>query len=66
MKNNYRVSLVNYYGVVFDCGHFTNLKVARRWATGRGETYDMYGDCWHKYTVVIDKNDELFMEYMTK
>jgi hypothetical protein len=66
MKENniYKVSLINHQGCNFDNGKFTSLRKARQWASGRGMTSE-FGN-WYKYTVVINKNDEDFLEYKTK
>lgn len=63
--NDYSVALINYSGCVFDTNDsFTNLKEARSWATGRGQTFD-FGN-WHDYTVEILKNGEPFKKYRTR
>jgi len=64
MKNNYKILLTNEQGATFDSETFTNLKEAKKWSSGRGETFN-FGK-WHKYTVTVFKNEEFFSEYKTK
>ena len=47
----YTVSLQNYSGAYFDEAHFDYIADCKKWAKGRGKTYD-FGQ-WHKYTVII-------------
>lgn len=70
MKKTYFVALTNHQGATFDSTIFTNLRKARIWAAGRGETFE-FGK-WHKYRVEIYKNEndsilapELVMCYFT-
>lgn len=63
MKNNYIVKLINHQGCIFDNGEFTNLRKARKWASGRGETFE-FGK-FHKYTVHIIKNRKYYKDYKT-
>ena len=63
MKNTYNVSLINADGGNFDNAEFTNLDDARKWAKGRGQTFNF--DEWMDYTVKIRKNGEDFEEYKT-
>lgn len=55
-NNIYKVSLLNNQRYNFDNGEFTSLRKAKAWACGRGT---------QKFTVVITKNDEDFLEYKT-
>lgn len=64
--NKYLVSLTNKSGATFDNEIFTNLKMARAWAAGRGQTFD--NGKWNDYIVRIYKNNEMdpMLEYKTR
>lgn len=63
-NNEYKVFLTNHQGCSFDSDVFTSLRTAKKWASGRGETFD-FGK-WHKYNVQISKNGEEFLNYYTR
>ena len=42
MENNYDVCLVNNQGCNFDNASFTNLEIAKKWASDRGSNYTAY------------------------
>lgn len=64
MKHTYTVHLINHDGCNFDNDSFTSLRMARKWAAGRGQTYS-FGR-WHNYRVTILRDGEKLMEYYTK
>ena len=59
----YIVKLVNCNGCMFQSRPFNNIKTAKSWATGHGKTLE--NDIWKKYTVLITKNGEEYMQYQT-
>ena len=56
MKNRYMVWLKNDQACIFDRCEFLNLREARHWAAGRGG----------RYTVIIEKNGEEILRYISR